>query len=134
MGLDARTRGDLSCRPSLALSPHRAVLGEPRAGRDLWPGVNPACANASSLMLTCLNPPFALQTEAAAPGVLTAASTLPASPGRHPLAGTPATPSVPRRLPAGTGVPGGIRCGCSAVAVVGTHRYSRENLVSSRLL
>ena len=42
-------------------------------------------------------------------------------------------PAVSRRLPAGTGVPGGIHPGCS-VAVAGTHRYSRENLVSSRLL
>lgn len=65
--------------------------------------------------------------------MLTAASVLPASPGRHPLTGRLAMPAVSRRLPAGTGVPGGIHPGCS-VAAAGTHRYSRENLVSSRLL
>lgn len=54
----------------LAPSPGRAVLRESRAGHDLCPGVNPACANTSLPALTRLNPPFALQTEAAAPGTL----------------------------------------------------------------
>jgi len=68
------------------------------------PALTPLRANASSPMSTCLTPPFALPREAAAPGV----------PGT-PRWG-PAMPAVPRRPPART------------------HRYSRENLVSSRLL
>lgn len=108
--------------PFPAPSRGQATLTEPRAGGAPQPSANPAWANASSPMLTRLNPPFALQTEAAAPGMPTAAS-----PGRRPLAGALAMPAAPQRLPARTGA-GGIG------SAVGTHRYSRENLVSSRLL
>lgn len=75
-------------------------------------------------MLTCLNPPFALQTEEAAPGNANGCIPSTVSPCR----GTGDACSVHRQGPVcQAGCPGCSGCD-------GTHRYSKENLVSSWLL
>lgn len=100
-----------------------AVLAKP--GRDLWPAANPALCKRLLSPLTCLNPLLRCRLlskhSEAAPGMLILA----------PASGTATVRARrPRRGPArraGLGVP-------LAHPQEGTHRYSRENLVSSRLL